>query len=432
MSEAERNKTKFEFKPEYWREAEKLLQKEEKRRRGVFWWRTSGIAAMVLILAGTALYFSEEQDQAVMKNKMNPTPVQKTPERSRSEVGLASAAAKTVTNPNSFIEAEKLKKSTFLETTVKPEISSESFIRQNEELVVQERFVPAEKTYALRLLDLQNKELLDYSGITSTMLPEEHIRIKNHLSDLEAYASLMLHPDYGYGVAKDSWKLSGNVGFAVSAPLPGRWSFSIGGQYNHYTGLYTSERLTSKYTSDVDSIISYGFSSQDPGPAVSFLPSGQDTLSFISNFSGYDTIVLSVKSSPVLSRYQRMEKNVLSAAVVVPVELKYRYGRMQWVAGLSAEYQLFNKIEVYEKVDFNGYVAEENSSVKNNDFQGINRFGFNALIGGNYLLDESFSLGFRGSFGLSSIIDSAYFKSSSGSKNINFSLSLRYKLKGIF
>ena len=61
MSQEKENISEFEYDPQYWKEAEMLIHREEKRRRVVFWFRASGLAATLLFLLGSAVYFAVDK-----------------------------------------------------------------------------------------------------------------------------------------------------------------------------------------------------------------------------------------------------------------------------------------------------------------------------------------------------------------------------------
>ncbi len=444
MKKEEGNTSAFEYKAEYWKDAEALIYKEEKRRRAVFWFRTSGLGAILLLLAGSAIYFTSEtkneNTNAVAQSKntveiANKVEVSQNIEiEKKSEVEIKSEHKKQT----NFASEKSLKKSSLLrfDAESKENKSVFGFEKSDEKYFFQEENSETNlnKIKFESGILLVGKSILNESDfVAENIFAGENLRFKNALPNVEVYASAMVHPNYGYGDADRVWLLSGNAGFSVSRKIAPRISIAIGAQYNYYRGLYDQGQHQDYTTNNADTVVQYYNTVKNQNLVSAGFVNGN--LTYVSDSSSLYTDTLSFGApsakNTVTGRHTRTEKNVLSGSVLIPVELRFQCKRIQWIAGMSMEYLLYNQVEVYESTNVSGWISDEKNTVQKNDFNGLNRFWFNAIVGVDYRISSSFSLGARAVVGLNDITKNAYFMNSANDKNLNFSLSLRYHLNSL-
>jgi len=466
MSKEEENISEFEYDPQYWKEAEVLIHREEKRRRVVFWFRTSGLAATLLLLVGSAIYFAAEKkiestETLALQMKKDAKIVNK------SEV-LQHLPLKKNAAVKSEVKSEKQKKETTANTIsghfYKKKMSSSRFDRIEKSQSEEDGFMKKEEVLVSLpphtksqedSISINNNEAKSQSdkthftsdfacvrktatnginGIAELVLPFEVAGAKKSAADIEVYASAMMHPNYGYGNADKIWLLAGNAGFSISRKLAPRISMSIGGQYNYYRGLYDQDQHTDFKTKNVDTVVQYYKIVKNKDLVPAGLVNGD--IIFVNNSvnSSIDTLNFGKASdqNTIQGRHTRTEKNVLSGAILIPIEIRYQYKRMRWISGISVEYLLYNQVEVYESTNVSGWISDQKSTVQKNDFNGLNRLWYNAVLGMDYRITPAFSIGARAVLGMNDITKNAYFANSANDKNINFSLTLRYHLNSLF
>ena len=466
MSQEKENISEFEYDPQYWKEAEMLIHREEKRRRVVFWFRASGLAATLLFLLGSAVYFAV--DKKVESAETLSLQLQKDAEIVKKDEVLQYIPLKKNTAITSADGNEKPKKEITAATIsgrfYKGKMIPDGFDRieksQSEEHVFMKKeevlvlLAPQSKSQeaSLSINGNASESLSDKAHFTSDFscvgktiingvngaadfaLLFEVPSAKKSAADIEVYASAMMHPNYGYGNADKIWLLSGNAGFSVSRKLAPRISMSFGAQYNYYRGLYDQDQHTDFKTKNVDTVVQYYKIVQNQNLVPGGLVNGD--VIFVNNsvISSIDTLSFGPANdqNTIQGRHTRTEKNVLSGAILIPIEIRYQYKRMRWISGFSLEYLLYNQVEVYESTNVSGWILDQKSTVQKNDFNGLNRLWYNAVLGMDYRINPYFSIGARAVLGMNDITKNAYFANTANDKNINFSLSLRYHLNSLF
>ncbi|MCX6180468.1 MAG: outer membrane beta-barrel protein [Bacteroidetes bacterium] len=460
MKKEEENISGFEYKPEYWQEAEALIVEEEKRRRALWWYSLVGVAATVVLVGSLFFTFSENEVQVDNKSlakgthNLNSTEVKNNFTEDQKQ--------KQVHSPKENVQANKpvnVSVRAHEEKTVKKEIENSAsaviLVEENRsiEMSLVENSVGVEAsvltdTSMLTAPIVATGKEIDKSIVVEDMqLASTPLKLKgNFLSNVEIYTSVMATPSYSLqalgGGGHNTISASANVGAMVAKDLNAGWSLAAGLQYNAYTSLCRSERIKAYATSNVDTVVQYNTVANNQ-KWVPLVISGNTSTFLVSTstVAAADTVnfdVVSAKNTVTGSR-SLSTKDIITGSIVVPIELRYRYKRLRVAAGMSLEYIFHNVVKSENTIEFNGYLSSKQSESKFNDFYNYNRLWCNATFGLDYLINSSFSVGIRGAYGLSDVINYHSPVSTAGDPYIatttsygvsayNMALTLRYQL----
>lgn len=435
-SQGKNKTTEFEYQPEYWLEAEKLLIKEEKKRKFAIWFRTS--AALVLIggLAFFALNSNEnnaEQTAAIQKRNLPSDVKKQTPTIFKSE--LSNTSIEIVSHPKTSISNKALKKEKHLSK------SKDIFTDSEESAIAAEESNMSSLKNDFTLLFFS----LPTNSIASAIVPIIHSKSvldskKSSSIKKEVYASLMVYPGFGFGDVKNITEVSYNAGFMVSKSIHQKWSLGLGVQYNNYKGMYQFTKNSTYQTENPEDIVDYytQVENQTWTPVLTQDSNGVaanvyvvSSSSDLANDPVIDTVSLSSSNNKYVLDVRRniKEKSIVVGSILFPIEVHYTANRFRFSGGLSIEYLLHNKIYVFDNEHIGDYQSSENTQQKKNDFGSLNRTLFNASLGFDYFINSRFSFGVKGYLGLKDFSNNAYFSNHQYDRNYNLNLAVRYHWK---
>lgn len=469
-------KSEFEFKPEYWLEAEKLIIKEEKRRKKIAWFW--GLSASTIAGIAAVFFISINSQSGIKENN------------SLSSYEL-SEKKQDLTSKNAAVTDQSLKNQ---------ELGAQNLENKGPEVAISEKnenqkinSIYSEYLSAIPS-DEKNTRTADIESPTLTNEKEEKTAVKNKFFTInplslaysnlnkdiqllskfdsnypkkkkensfekEIYISMMAYPNHGLGEKKDIMELSFNAGFMVSKNIYKGWSLATGIQYNNYRSIYQFEMDSSYITKEKQTIIDYvnNSSQKDLEPVSSGItPAGgtePDAVFVIANQNSSTTTPLIINSNTTISAsdtinltqstliseanvYQvdvslRVDRNVKEklvkvGAIFIPLEAQYRYNNFRLAAGAAFEMLLFNKVKYISNDHIGSYLYDERTSEAKNNFSSVNKYLWYGSIGLDYYINSRFSFGTKACIGLNDISNNSYFNNKTFDRNYNLNLSLRY------